>query len=217
MARAATIPADEQAGAADHAETKGERTRRRLLEIAIARFGERGYRGTSVSEIARSAGVTQAAAYAYFDSKEDLFVAAVDADAAAAIESATAHVADVPAIQLVPMLLIFLLGGIEEHPLLKRVLAGHEAEALQRLVNLPSLTELANLIAERVREAQAHGEVRADLDADQFAHGAEAIVVSLLLSVTQVGQTTEARRQLGVLTIFDTVLRPPSGDGAENR
>lgn len=220
MARAATTPAgDAETAPTETAptETKGERTRRRLLEIAIERFGERGYRGTSVSEIARTAGVTQAAAYAYFDSKEDLFVAAVDADAAAAIDSATARVADVPAIQLVPMLLVFLLGGIDEHPLLKRVLAGHEAEALQRLVNLPSLTALAGLIAERVREAQARGEVRPDLDPEHFAHGAEAIVVSLLLSVTQVGQTTEARRQLGVLTIFDTVLRPASVDGQENR
>ena len=41
--------------------TKGERTRRRLLELAIERFGERGYRATSVSEIARAAGLTQAA------------------------------------------------------------------------------------------------------------------------------------------------------------
>lgn len=190
------------------AETKGERTRRRLLEIAIDRFGERGYRATSVSEIARTAGLTQAAVYAYFSSKEALFDAAVDADAAAAISRTTSQVAEVPAIQLVPMMLVFLLGGVEEHPLLKRVLQGHEPEALQRLVNLPSLTDLADLIAGRIREAQARGEVRADIDPELFSHGAEAIIVSLMLSVTQVGQTTEARRQLGVLTIFDSVLRP---------
>ena len=40
-----------------------------------------GYRTTSVSEIARAAGLTQATAYAYFDNKESLFVAAVDVDA----------------------------------------------------------------------------------------------------------------------------------------
>ena len=67
--------------AASTAATKGERTRQRLLALAIEHFGDRGYRATSVSEIARAAGVTQATAYAYFDNKESLFVAAVDDDA----------------------------------------------------------------------------------------------------------------------------------------
>ncbi len=200
------VPGDD----GERVETKGERTRRRLLEIAIAKFGERGYRATSVSEIAREAGLTQAAAYAYFSSKEDLFDAAVDADAAATIERVQAMVADVPATQLVPMLLVFLLGGVDDHALLQRVLRGLEPEALHRLVNLPALTDLAHLIEDKVRDAQARGDVRADLDAEQFANGAEAIIVSLLLSVTQVEGSTEARRQLGVLSIFDTVLRPPA-------
>jgi len=207
-------PADGAPGSTSHegerVETKGERTRRRLLEIAIEKFGERGYRATSVSEIAREAGLTQAAAYAYFSSKEDLFDAAVDADAAATIDRVRTMVADVPATQLVPMLLVFLLGGVDDHALLQRVLRGLEPEALHRLVNLPALTDLAHLIEGKVREAQARGEVRDDLDAEQFANGAEAIIVSLLLSVTQVEGSTEARRQLGVLSIFDTVLRPPS-------
>ena len=207
-------PADGVAGSVgddgDRVETKGERTRRRLLEIAIDKFGERGYRATSVSEIAREAGLTQAAAYAYFSSKEDLFDAAVDADAADTIDRVRTMVADVPATQLVPMLLVFLLGGVDDHALLQRVLRGLEPEALHRLVNLPALTDLAHLIEAKVREAQARGEVRDDLDAEQFANGAEAIIVSLLLSVTQVEGSTEARRQLGVLSIFDTVLRPPS-------
>jgi hypothetical protein len=59
-----------------------------------------------------------------------------------------------------------------------------------------------------VRAAQEDGEVRADIDADQFADGAEAIIVSLLMSITVIGQATETRRQLGVLTIFDAALRP---------
>ena len=86
-------PAGRVASAGDPTEgaglaTKGERTRLRLLELAIERFGERGYRATSVSEIARAAGLTQAAAYAYFPSKEALFDAAVDADAAPLVEEA---------------------------------------------------------------------------------------------------------------------------------
>jgi AcrR family transcriptional regulator len=196
-------------GEAGSAETKGERTRRRLVEIAVERFGDQGYRGTSVSEVAREAGLTQAAVYAYFDSKEALFDAAVDSDASAAIEHAAAQVAGVPVGQLVPLLLVQLLGALDHYPLVKRVLGGREPDALQRLVNLPALGRLTGTIADRVRQGQAAGEVRADIDAAAFADGAETIVLSLLMSVVQVGASTEARRQIGVLSIFDAVLRTP--------
>jgi AcrR family transcriptional regulator len=202
-------PGDPTAGS--EPATKGERTRQRLLDLAIARFGARGYRATSVSEIARAAGLTQAAAYAYFPSKEALFDAAVDADAAALVEEAEQQASDVPVGQLVPMLVMCFLTGLEHHPLTRRVVGGQEPDALSRLVNLPALGRLTGDIADSVRSAQARGEVRDDIDADLFASGAESIIVSLVMSVTQVGGSTEARRQLGVLSIFDAVLRPPPG------
>lgn len=198
----------ERAAGEGSAETKGERTRRRLLAIAIERFGAQGYRTTSVSEIARAAGLTQAAVYAYFESKEQLFDAAVDADAEAAILEAANGVATTPAGQLVPMVIVLLVGGLGNHPLAERVLAGKEPDTLPRLVDLPALRQLRSLIADRVRVAQLEGEVRSDIDPDQFADGAEAIIVSLLMSITVIGQATETRRQLGVLTIFDAALRP---------
>jgi AcrR family transcriptional regulator len=194
--------------------TKGERTRLRLLELAIERFGERGYRATSVSEIARAAGLTQAAAYAYFPSKEALFDAAVDTDAAALVTDAENRAADLPVGQLVPMLIMYFLAALEEHPLTRRVVGGKEPDALARLINLPALGRLTGDIADAVRTAQARGEVRDDVDADLFASGAETIIVSLVMSVTQVGASTETRRQLGVLSIFDAVLRPSEPTGA---
>lgn len=209
---AGRAPAVDTAGTVlEQTETKGERTRRRLLEIAIERFGERGYRATSVSEIARAAGLTQAAVYAYFESKEALFDAAVDADAAQLVAETEAKVAETPVRQLVPMLLLFFIAGLDEHPLVRRVVGGQEPDALKRLVNLPALGRLTGDIADAVRTGQARGDVRTDLDADLFASGAEAILLSLLMSITQVGQTTETRRQMGVLTIFDAVLRPAEG------
>ncbi len=200
------------ADADDLRETKGARTRRRLLEEAIARFGARGYRATSVSEIARSVGLTQAAAYAYFDSKEALFDAAVDADATQVLDAAETLASNAPAAQVVPMLLIGLLGSLEDHPLLRRVLGGQEPEAISRLINLPSLGRLTGIIAVKVRDAQERGEIRADIDPVMFADGAETLLLGLLMSVTQVGRTSEPRRQMGVVHLFDRVLRvdPPS-------
>jgi AcrR family transcriptional regulator len=197
-----------EAGGSTHL-TKGERTRQRLLELAVERFGARGYRATSVSEIARAAGLTQAAAYAYFPSKEALFDAAVEVDAAALVAETEERTTDVSAGQLVPMLLMLFLGSLDRHPLVKRVLGGREPDAVARLVDLPVLGRLTGEIADAVRTAQGRGEVRRDIDADLFASGAEAIMLSLLLSVTQVGSSTQTRRQMGVLTIFDAALRHP--------
>jgi AcrR family transcriptional regulator len=193
--------------AAPPKETKGERTRRLLLEEAIARFGARGYRATSVSEVARSIGLTQAAAYAYFDSKESLFDAAVDADANALLDQAITLAETAPTQQLIPMLLVGLIGSLDQHPLVHRVLGGQEPEAVARLINLPSLARLTQLIAARVAAGQKDGDIRRDLDPEMFANGAEALLMGLLMSVTQVGQTREPRRQMGVVHLFDRVLR----------
>lgn len=191
------------------AETKGERTRRRLLEVAIERFGSQGFRATSVSEIAREVGVTQAAVYAYYDGKEALFDAAVDHDAAQLIDRARQQVTGVPANQLVPILLVTLLGQLPEHPLAQRVVSGGELDALSRLVDLPALRELTDFISEQVSGAQRRSEVRADIDPAVFADGAETLLLCLVIGVSQVGSSTVTRRQLGVLGIFDAALRTP--------
>jgi len=47
-------------------------THRRLLEEALVRFGQQGYHGVSVREIARAAGVQASSLYSHLESKEQL-------------------------------------------------------------------------------------------------------------------------------------------------
>ncbi|HVV35134.1 MAG TPA: TetR/AcrR family transcriptional regulator [Acidimicrobiales bacterium] len=54
----------------------GEATRARLLDAAAAICAETGFDGATVSQIARRAGLTPAAIYNYYDSREDLLYAA---------------------------------------------------------------------------------------------------------------------------------------------
>src|SRR5947199_3926940 len=84
----------QQLQTADHTSelSKGERTSRAILKAAIERFGRDGYRATSVTDIARDAGVGGTVAYAYFPNKEALFLAAVDEDAAAVIQEGLSKV-----------------------------------------------------------------------------------------------------------------------------
>lgn len=54
-------------------ETKGERTRNRLLKAATKQFSEAGLAGARVHDIVRQAGLSQAAFYIHFKSKEGLY------------------------------------------------------------------------------------------------------------------------------------------------
>ena len=189
---------------------KGERTRARLLEIAVRRFAADGYRRTSVSDIARDAGVTPAAAYAYFENKEALFKAAVDADAAALIDKArAAEPADAPIREQFGVLVASLVEHLDEHPLARRVLAGREPEVLGRLLDIPSLKALVAKNTEELTVAQRAGEIRADVDPALLAEGLESIVLSLLMGYLQAGVDPNSTRALAAFAVLDAALKPP--------
>lgn len=60
------------------AEEIGEGERRgQILRVAAEHFGRRGYAGVSLGEIAREVGITKAALYHHFSSKQDLYTAAM--------------------------------------------------------------------------------------------------------------------------------------------
>ena len=189
---------------------KGERTRQRLLEIAVRRFAADGFRRTSVSDIAREAGLTPAAAYAYFAGKDGLFQAAVDADASALIE--TARSAGARGTSVRDQLFLFvteLRERVDDYPLARRVLSGLEPEVAARLVAIPSLVALTAGLADELAEAQEAGEVRGDVDPAQLAVGLETIVLALLMAELQTGLAVEPERKDGVLATMDAALRPP--------
>jgi AcrR family transcriptional regulator len=191
-------------------ETKGERTRRRLLELAVRRFADEGYRATSVSAIARDAGISQAAVYAYFANKEALFEAAVDLDAAELIAGARSQLDEsLPLVDLIPGLLLHLRLGVEDHRLARRVLAGQEPEVIHRLTDLPALRDITAELAEDLREEQANGQVRAGVDPDALALGIETVVLSLLMSAVQVPAEADLRVP-AILAVFQALFRVPS-------
>src|SRR3954452_10762218 len=60
------------------ARSEGRDGRQALLEAALALSAERGYRGSSVDEIAERAGYSKGALYWHFSSKDDLFFALIE-------------------------------------------------------------------------------------------------------------------------------------------
>lgn len=58
----------------------GQRTRQAVLDAALHLFGERGFFGTTLRDVARAVGVRESALYNYFPSKEALFRALIAAN-----------------------------------------------------------------------------------------------------------------------------------------
>ena len=193
-------------------ETKGAQTRRAILEAAVARFGRDGYRATSVADIARDAGVGGTVAYAYFPNKEALFFAAVDEDAAAVIEEGVASTlgpAGTDIRRWHDVLLFTLVAAVERHPLAKRLLAGLEPEVTPRVLEMPALNELRKACTELLRAGQAEGTVRPDIDPAAVANGIISLMLSVLMSVTQLGSQTAIAYASDVAAVFEAALIAP--------
>src|SRR5947199_130742 len=60
--------------------TKGDRTRRRVIEQAAPVFNTRGYWGSSVRDLMEASGLQKGGIYNHFGSKDELALAAFDHD-----------------------------------------------------------------------------------------------------------------------------------------
>ena len=188
--------------------TKGERTQAKILETAVERFGANGFRPTSVAAIARDAGVSAAAPFAYWSSKEALFDAAVDQDAHAVIDELLAGIdASDPSLWLT--LVNRLVEILNRHPLARRVLAGQEPDVIDRVLELSAFTELRQLLAALIAEEQRTGITRKDLDPERAAIGIESIVLSITMALLQLKEAPNPERELGVAEILLAAFRPP--------
>lgn len=80
------------------ATARGRRTRNALLDATVELVGERGFHGVGIAEIGAAAGVSGAAIYRHFATKDDLLVAVfervVDELLRGADEAIAAHPAD---------------------------------------------------------------------------------------------------------------------------
>lgn len=190
--------------------TKGERTRVRVLELAVDLFGRSGYRATSVAAIAREAGITPAAVFAYWRSKEALFESAVDADAKAVIE----ELSDVTGADLSPVdpleAVDRLIAILDHHGLARRILAGQEPEVIDRVLELDAFDKLRSRLAVRIKGGQAVGTIRADIDPVTTAVGLETVVLSLTMAILQLHDRPDPVRTDALTALVAAALQPPS-------
>jgi AcrR family transcriptional regulator len=136
-----------------------------LLTVAVAVFNERGYDGTSMEILARRLGITKSSIYHHVDSKDDLLRLALDR-ALDGLSEAAAEAGDAtrPAIERLERLVERSVGVLIDRlpyvTLLLRVRGNTEVErnALERR------RQFDRIVAGLVKQAEADGDVRADVD-----------------------------------------------------
>lgn len=191
------------------APSKGERTQARILQAAIDRFGTNGFRPTSVAAVARDAGVSAAAPFAYWASKEALFEAAVDSDAHAVIAELLGGIGESNELVAWLNLANDLLDILTRHPLARRVLAGQEPEVIDQVLEISAFQDLRALLTDVIAADQQRGLIRADLDPAKAAIGMETLTLAMTMALLQLQEAPNPEREIGVAEILLAAFRQP--------
>ncbi|WP_296816783.1 TetR/AcrR family transcriptional regulator [Brevundimonas sp.] len=145
------------------------RTRGKVMQAARELFGEMGYDGATIRDIAKRAGMSTGAVFANFTDKTDLFEAIYVEDAESLLdvmrEAAQAEASSGVAKRLSALFAAGYGRSIENLPMVRAVvvrswLQGDDAEGRMRTQD----RGMANLIAEVLRDGVKAGQLKADAD-----------------------------------------------------
>ncbi len=163
---------------------RAEATRQAIIEAAVDQFNGIGYGNTTLADIISRAGITKGAFYYHFDTKESVAAAVIEeaeARKGAALLEVISSVS--PALEKLIRLCFTVADAIRQDKLIR---AGH---LLRQSLNQVSATgpvsyvEQPLMLARLAEMAIAEGDLRSDLDANDFAQaGFAAILGSHLLS-----------------------------------
>jgi AcrR family transcriptional regulator len=164
----------------------GESTRDKLLAAATAVFGERGYDGAGVQEIARRAGLTTGAIYANFSGKAQLLLEAIGTGSASELDDLLrSQRRSLTAGELLAEMGSHLLdepepGDTQAGLLIEAFVAARRDDDLSHLVR-GLIEERAGRIGALVDVAKADGSVSPDISGDALTRFALVLALGSLL------------------------------------
>ncbi len=156
-----------------HVEGRADRTRLRILDAALIEFTEKGFAGARVEEIAARANANKRMIYAYFGSKEDLWLAVLErAYTAKRNEERSLDVESLPPAEGVAKLVSFNMRYVAKHPEFVALLNEenlHRAVHLQRSEKIePLYTPLLDCVRQLLTQGEQQGIFRKGVDPMQL-------------------------------------------------
>ncbi len=183
-----------------------------ILDAAAQMFSEHGIDGASMSQIARSADVSKATIYHYFESKDELVIALARrlfAEDEPTLEKLVAAEGTAPErLQTYAAELVRLLArNADLYPLI--------AETYAAAMRRPVISDLTRVHFEAytaaftqiIEQGQAAGELRADLDAAETALALVALIEGCILIAQNLDQPLDKLMSSSVRVYLDA-LRP---------
>ena len=176
---------------------RGGETRRRILEVAAEAFADRGYAGTSLSEVLKASGVTKGGFYFHFPSKEALALATLRHKQEQWAGAVMASVLQLPGAidQLEAM--VEALCDLHEQDRACRAISrlctelGDEHPELRPQLGT-QLTTWMDIVASIIRKGQDEGEIRPDVDPVTAAE----VAVGSFIGLETVSQVLTGRADL---------------------
>ncbi|NGP54180.1 TetR/AcrR family transcriptional regulator [Thioalkalivibrio sp. XN8] len=141
-----------------------DQTRERILDAAYKLFVDKGFAAVSMRDLAEESGVTKSLIHHHFGSKEALWELVKERaiEAYAKGQVAELEAAEEPGPQLLHDSIERYFRFLQEHPEVARLFAWTHLDADQSCGKLDA--ELVRLGAERIRQAQGRGLLRADVN-----------------------------------------------------
>ena len=198
---------------ADERPRSGAATRQRILDVAILVIAEKGLHDTRISDIARQAGIAYGLVYHYFKNKEEILDTIFDERWGAFIEAVREIASsDQPVGEKLNSLAHVILSSHRTNPEWVEILL-FEIQRTQRMLapeRRERVGELFQLTAGMLREGQASGELRADLDPSLacfvFLGGLDSVVTVRTLGVSGIDEEQDASERAYYARLARTVV-----------
>ena len=161
-----------------------------ILDAAMSLLNEKGYTKTTMSDVARMAGIGRGTVYWHFDSKDDLFFAVITREIET-IEAALEGLSGpgLPALEtidgMVRMSFVYYQqAGPLFHAMLS-LLSGASEDLSHRMVGLASdlYGRFNGLLADLLEQGKAEGDIHADLDSEVTAAAITVLLDAMYLQV----------------------------------
>jgi len=156
--------------------TKGQQTRQHIIQQAATLFNQRGYSGSSISDVMECTGLKKGGIYRHFQNKEQLALAAFDyAQQQSTSPLVEAVAAETDAVQK----LLAFIDAFHTHtlhppvpggcPILNTIVDSDDGDPALRERVVAVVTEWEQLIARIVVDGVAQGSIRRDIDPQAVA------------------------------------------------